>query len=114
MHELGVLRKILECVRTAAEANRVRRVRAVELEIGEASGVLPEFIERCYRPAVENDPLFEGSELIVTSIPTEARCAECGSSRRISGLDLTCPECGAAMRVVRGRELAVRNILVET
>lgn len=115
MHEISLLYKILECVRAAAEENHVRRVKFIELELGELSGILPAFLEQYFKPVAETDPLFTGAELNIKSIPGAGLCAECGSSYPIEDLGLPCPTCGSRnVRIMSGREIAVRNILVET
>ncbi len=114
MHEIAVLSKIISRVRAAAEAARVTRVRAIELELGELTGLMPVFFRHYYAPVTANDPLFRGSELIITTVPGLLRCVSCGASFAPAGAAWCCPHCGGQAQIERGRELIIKNITVET
>ena len=115
MHEIGVLYKLLEQVQAVAEANRVKRVQAIELELGELSGMLPEFFEQYYEPATENKPLFQGSKLIIKTVPGEGLCTDCGALYNVMRFEGQCPKCKSRnKKIIGGRDLIVKNIVVET
>lgn len=115
MHEIGVLYKMLEQVEAVAQANNVTKVKSIEIELGELSGMLPVFFEQYYGPATENKELFKGSELIIKSIPGEGLCLDCQTLYNIMRFEGQCPKCKSRnKKVLGGKDFVVKNILVET
>lgn len=69
MHELGVLRNAVKTVVGVAEKNNIKRIKHITLEIGSDSSFVPVFFEKLYPAAIDNLPLFEGSELRLVTVP---------------------------------------------
>lgn len=63
MHELGVLCQIVKRVNRIAGDNQISKVKHVTLEVGEASGFVPVFLEKLFPVAVENFPAFDRCKL---------------------------------------------------
>ena len=115
MHEIGVLYKMLEQVENVAKENHVRRVKKIEIELGELCGMLPVFFEQYYEPATENKELFKGSELVIRNIPGEGLCTDCNTLYNVMRFEGQCPKCKSRnKRIISGRDFVVKNILVET
>lgn len=115
MHEISVLYKMLDQVEAVARDNNVRKIRAIEIEIGELSGMLPYFFEQYYGPATENKDLFSGSELKIKSIPGEGLCHDCGALYNVMRFEGKCPKCGSRdKKIISGRDFMIRNIMAET
>ena len=47
MHELGIIIHISKTLKEVAEENDVTKIGAVTLEIGEVSGIVPEYLLDC-------------------------------------------------------------------
>ena len=115
MHEIGVLYKMLEQVESVAKENHVRRVKKIEIELGELCGMLPVFFEQYYKPATENKELFKGSELVIRNIPGEGLCTNCNTLYNVMRFEGQCPKCKSRnKKIISGRDFVVKNILVET
>ena len=115
MHEIGVLYKMLEQVESVAKENHVRRVKKIEIELGELCGMLPVFFEQYYEPATENKELFKGSELVIRNIPGEGLCTDCNTLYNVMRFEGQCPKCRSRnKKIISGRDFVVKNILVET
>ena len=115
MHEMGILYRILDEVRAAAAANGVAHVRAIRLQVGGLSGLVPDFLERYYAPIAAEDPLFLGSILDIDTIPGKGLCRACGASYPASAEAWKCAVCGGDdVRLEGGREIVIRDILAET
>lgn len=115
MHEIGVLYKMLEQVETVAKEHNVKKVKSIEIELGELSGMLPVFFEQYYEAATENKELFKDSELIIKSIPGEGLCLECQTLYNVMRFEGQCPKCKSRnKKVLGGKDFIVKNILVET
>ena len=109
MHELSYLMKFINLAEQ--QLTTPAPVAALVLEIGEMTGVLPEYLKRYYPEAVKGT-VFEGSELVVEYIPVETECASCG---RIYHPDqengYRCPACNSADgQILKGRELVLKEI----
>lgn len=115
MHELSLLQKIVACVEDACEQNGVKHVAAVELEVGELTGMLPFFLKQYFKPFTETNPLFAGAGLVVDTVPERLRCRACGKVFPSASIRAQCPVCcSLGTEVVSGREIIVRNIVTET
>ena len=68
MHELGVLCQIVKRVNRIAGDNQISKVKHVTLEVGEASGFVPIFLEKLFPVAVENFPVFDSCALKIEKV----------------------------------------------
>lgn len=57
MHELGVLVNIVRTVCRVAEENSIDKIRHITLEVGEASGIVPAFMNKLFPVAIEHFPV---------------------------------------------------------
>nr|WP_231875349.1 hydrogenase maturation nickel metallochaperone HypA [Desulfuromonas sp. DDH964] len=113
MHELGITQSIVDiAVRTAREQGATR-VRSVTVEIGELAGVVADAVAFCYE-ACRQGTLLEGAELIIETIPGQARCSSCGSETPVDRYTFACPACGAfALERLQGEELQIREMEID-
>ncbi len=56
MHELGIAFHIIKDIDKIAEENHVKQVASVTLELGEVSGVIPEYLVDVWNWACEISP----------------------------------------------------------
>ena len=49
MHELGIVFHIMDGVERVAAENQLAKVSAVVLELGEVSGVVPDYLTDCWK-----------------------------------------------------------------
>jgi len=63
MHELGVLRQIVKIVNRVTEQNRIQRVKHIALEVGEASGFVPDYLTKLFLVAADPYPTLQKTEL---------------------------------------------------
>ena len=110
MHEMSITQGIIElCLQHAAG----RRVRSIDVEIGDLSSVVPEAIEFCFE-ACSRDTLLDGAQLSIIRIPGVGHCQECGRETPLSELYVPCQHCGSnRITIVTGEEMRVREIEVE-
>ncbi|MBR5536412.1 MAG: hydrogenase maturation nickel metallochaperone HypA [Clostridia bacterium] len=69
MHELGVLRHIVKTVSRLTEQHHIARVSYIELEVGEASGFVPQYLTRLFPVAADQCPALQGAELRLSAVP---------------------------------------------
>lgn len=109
MHEISIAQNIVSVVDEAATGRRVRRV---NLEIGDLSGVMSDAIAFCF-DLVAAGTSVEGAILDIRRIEGRALCGECGADAAAPTLYAPCP-CGSLLRkLVQGDELNIKSIEVE-
>lgn len=114
MHELGIVLSIADKVMEIAEANQLTEIKAITMQIGEISSVIPDYLKKCFPAAVERSPLFENTELKIEILPARYLCHVCGESfsleefRKAGG----CPACmeQQLLELLTGRECFIKNI----
>lgn len=111
MHELTIVQALVDEVARHADARGASAVRRLEIKIGELSGVEVSLLESAY--AVFRDrTVCAGADLCVERVPARWECSRCARVRR-AGDSLSCPECGAAMRLAAGDEIVLERIEME-
>ncbi|MDY3940210.1 MAG: hydrogenase maturation nickel metallochaperone HypA [Spirochaetia bacterium] len=111
MHELGLMAEIVDKIEAVAKENNVTEIGTLVLNIGEYSGVVPEYVEECY-PAVIEGTLLEKTELKINIIPGKALCWNCGKTFAIKGNEDRCPHCQSQnCKVIEGGEFIIKEIV---
>jgi len=110
MHEMSITQGIIDiCEKYAAG----RRVRSLDVEIGELSGVVTEAVEFCF-DACSRGTLLEGAGLNIIRIPGTGRCRQCNRDTPLPELYAACELCGGyQVTILTGEEMRVREIEVD-
>jgi len=104
---------VLQVVEDAAGAQGFTKVRTVRIEVGELAGVECEALRFCF-DAVTRGSIAEGCALEIISVPGEGWCMQCAAKTPIHELFGACGTCGGhQVQAVGGREMRVRDILVD-
>ena len=113
MHELGIVFHIIRGVEEVGRKNRVKRVSAVTLQLGEVSGVVEHYLQDCWRWAADRSELLKGAQLRVETIPAQTLCKSCGEIYPTVAHGKTCPACGSAhTHLLQGSEMLIKEIEV--
>ncbi|MCL6431840.1 MAG: hydrogenase maturation nickel metallochaperone HypA [Anaerolineae bacterium] len=113
MHELSVTQALLSIVLEHAEKAGAKRVIAVDLKVGEISGVVDDSV-RLYFEFLSRDTPAAGARLHFTHVRARLLCRGCGSEFEPGEAEWLCPQCGATGgQLIAGRELMVESIEVE-
>lgn len=111
MHELGVVFHIIDTVKEIAASNEVERVSKVTLELGEVSSVIPSYLTDCWKWAAAKEPLLEGAELAIETIPAINFCRDCGEKYSAIEHGRTCPKCSSgSTHLLQGNEFIIKEI----
>ncbi|MFE4590105.1 hydrogenase maturation nickel metallochaperone HypA/HybF [Streptomyces laurentii] len=111
MHEMSVALAVVDQIETAARSRGAEGVDSVRLEVGELAGIVADSLHFCFGLACAGT-VVEGAELTTRTVPGTARCAPCSRLWPV-GMPprLLCPGCGgAAVELVSGRELRIREV----
>lgn len=113
MHELGIVFHIIRGVEEVGRKNRVKRVSAVTLQMGEVSGVVEHYLQDCWRWAADRSELLKGAQLRVETIPARTLCEDCGEIYPTVPHGKTCPACGSQQtHLLQGSEMLIKAIEV--
>lgn len=109
MHELAVTEEIIN---TVTEASNGRKVKTIEIVIGDLSSFIDESIRFYFDLLTKSTPL-EGASLLFKRIPVKLRCYNCQKEFNPDETFL-CPYCGSlGGDVIEGREFYIESIEVE-
>jgi hydrogenase nickel incorporation protein HypA/HybF len=115
MHELAIAQSIVEVVMTRARECGATHVKLVRLQIGEASGIMTDSLAFSFEMLTSLDPLLDGTQLLIESIPHVARCGACAQEFAIVNLVPLCPICQQwSGDVISGTELQIQEMEIET
>ncbi len=116
MHELPVMKSILDIVLQHAHKHNVRKIHAIHLDIGLLSDLEEEWMQRYFDYLSEGTPA-GGSKLRIHWLPIVFKCGDCGTSfesDRRTLRDVACPSCTSHhLTLVSGREYRIKNMEVE-
>ena len=114
MHELSIVRGIIDTVSESAQTAKAKKVKVVYLRVGALAGVVKDALLFSYDLAIP-ETMLEGSTLIVEELPVLIFCRACGKSVELPGVQsFRCPECQTPSGDIRqGKELEVSSIEIE-
>lgn len=96
MHEMTLIRSVIDVVVKECEKRNVTSVRAVHLAVGEARDIVSELVPG-YFEYFARDTIAAGAEITITKVPVTVMCKGCGNVFRINTRDpktWRCPRCG--------------------
>ncbi|MCD7818764.1 MAG: hydrogenase maturation nickel metallochaperone HypA [Lachnospiraceae bacterium] len=114
MHEMALVRKVVDIVLEKAEAVGASEVCAVHLAIGESRDIVEEYFEGLFK-YLARGTIAENAELVIYRIPYTVRCNQCGCVFPLNVFDKTtwkCPACKAERdyKLNTGMEFVIKNI----
>ncbi len=113
MHELGVVLEIFDLIEQIMKEQNLKKVSCVTVEVGELSGILPDYFKECWN-AARLSGIFDKTELELITIPAVARCT-CTAEYEMTKNNRICPICHKTdYEIIKGREFNVLSIKVET
>jgi len=112
MHEFSVAQHIIDIALQSAKQQQVDQIVSVEVEIGQAAGVVVEALEFAWESATK-DTLLRDTALVIKFIPVTISCRNCKTQYFPRDLIEICPQCGDYdPEILTGKELRVSAIIV--
>ncbi len=115
MHELPVIKSVLDICLKHATANNAKKIITIELKVGELSDLEPQWMQN-YFDYVSKDTIAEGATLKIERTPLVMRCEECAESFSVNikaVKEIECPQCkGKKVTYVSGKDYRVENMEV--
>jgi hydrogenase nickel incorporation protein HypA/HybF len=113
MHEFSIAVDIVDIATSYASKEEAIRVKEIEIEVGQLSGVVMEALEFSLEAAVKGTILEKAVRNLVI-VPGKARCTQCSNEYDTDTLLKPCPACRAcAPDIIRGRDLRVKSLIIE-
>lgn len=114
MHELGIVFHVIDDITEIGKENSLKSVSSVTLEIGEVTGVLPDYFEDCFRWACDRTELLKGAKLNLLTIPAVTYCEDCKKNYPTVQYGKICPNCGSEHTyLLQGNEFYIKEIEAE-
>ena len=116
MHEMSLLREVVDIVLDAIKDEGPVTVRKVVLAVGDMRDVVDAFVPGLFR-RLARGTVAEDAEVEIVHVPVTARCRSCGFVLPVDLRDQstwTCPSCRASkdFRIVTGHEFIVQSLEV--
>ncbi|MBL9137250.1 MAG: hydrogenase maturation nickel metallochaperone HypA [Verrucomicrobiales bacterium] len=111
MHEVGIMREVLEMAERAARDAGCDVIGKVVVRVGAFSGVVPEALEFAFAALQGDWPMLASAHLEIQSVRGSAFCETCQREFAVDDPIFLCPTCDQpTARLVRGRELDLLSI----
>ena len=111
MHELGIIVHITKTLGELAVENKLSEIASVTLEIGEVSGIVPDFLTDCWQYNRKKDELIKDSELKIEILPATTYCEDCQKTYPTVKYGRECPYChGPHTYLLEGNECNIKEI----
>jgi hydrogenase nickel incorporation protein HypA/HybF len=99
MHEFSIVAHLLEAVETQAQKLEASQVLAINLVVGERSGLVDESVT-FYFDMLAEGTVAEGAKLNIRRTPMRFACQACETDYTPPPGDFHCPECGTVGQIV--------------
>ena len=111
MHELGTVFYVIEQVEKICKENELTKVGSVTLEIGEVSGIIPEYIVDCGKKKKKKSELMKEAELRIETLEAVTYCEDCQKTYSTMKYKKICPYCGSEHTyLLTGNEYNIKEI----
>ena len=111
MHEYSIVQALYARVEAEAAARGATAVHALELRVGELSGVDAGLLETAWR-TFRVRTICDRAPLTIQIVPAEWACGTCGAPV-LKGAVLSCASCGSPARLRQGDEIVLDRIELE-
>lgn len=111
MHELGIVFHMIDTLEEVGRRNELTSIVKVTLDLGEVSGVLPDYLLDCWRWAADRTELLHGAQLDVVPVEAVTVCNACGKTYGTVAHGKVCPHCGSPDTVLlHGNEIEIDTV----
>ncbi|MBQ9662409.1 MAG: hydrogenase maturation nickel metallochaperone HypA [Oscillospiraceae bacterium] len=111
MHELGTIYYVIDTVEKLAAENDLKKVASITLEVGEVSGIIPDYLSDFWLYARKKTELFQETELKIEPIQAVTYCQDCAKTYPTIPQGKICPHCGSGNTfLITGNEYNIKEI----
>lgn len=110
MHEFSLMSQIFEIINQTVEANDIKQVKKVNLQVGKMANVVPDTLSFCFE-ILSQGTKCQGAELVMESVPLTVICRVCNETFVGEGFPLICPTCGSRdTNIIGGTQISVASL----
>lgn len=110
MHEASIAQDIIDIVNDVMTGYPDKKVKQVNVIIGEMVAVVPESLQFSYQAISAESPL-QDSILNIEIVPILARCRSCDKEFDISAFEFYCPFCQSlSIEILKGNEFYIKDV----
>ena len=114
MHELGLVSHVIKTIEDLCKDENLSQVYSVTLQVGEVSGILPDYLEDCWKWSVEKTENMKGCSLKFEDLKAVSFCEDCETEYETVKYAKICPNCGSEHTyLIRGNEFIIKEIEAE-
>ena len=111
MHELGTIVYVIDTGEKLAAEQKLSKIGSVTLEVGEVSGIVPEYLADFWLYARKKSALLKETELKIENLAAVTFCQDCKQTYSTLEYAKICPHCGSANTfLVTGNEFNIKEI----
>lgn len=114
MHEIGIMRDVLDTVVGVAEKHGGNKITKITLRVGVMSGLIPYYCASMFE-FIAKGSIAEGCEMIIEEEPAVFACLQCGEISRYDAVspDYVCGSCGSEeLRLIDGFKSQIVNVSI--
>ena len=111
MHELGTIYYVIDTVEKLMVENQLTEVGSITLEVGEVSGIIPEYLMDFWQWARAKTEHFQNTELKIEKLEAVTYCQDCAKTYSTMKYKKICPYCGSGNTfLITGNEYNIKEI----
>jgi hydrogenase nickel incorporation protein HypA/HybF len=109
MHEASIVSSLIAILDRQARLHDVKRIRRVNLKVGQLKAVEPQALVACFEAFAEGS-VADAAELCIEHVPARARCRTCQAETAIHRFHFVCETCGGGdLALTAGEELYIES-----
>lgn len=113
MHELSIANTIFDIVINEKKTKNLSEIKAIGLNIGAMSGILPDALEFSF-DAIKIETPLANTFLEITEIPISGMCNNCHERFNITDYIFSCPQCNSSsIKMEKGQEMDIAYLEIE-
>ena len=111
MHELGTIVYVIDTVEKICKEQQLTTVDSVTLEVGEVSGIVPEYLIDFWNYARQNTEFLKEAELKIENLKAVTYCQDCKGTYETVKYAKICPYCESKNTfLITGNEYNIKEI----
>ena len=111
MHELSTIYYVIDTVEKLMAEHDLKEVGSITLEVGEVSGIIPEYLQEFWDYARKKTEFFQETELKIEKLSAVTYCQDCAQTYPTMQYGKTCPYCKSGNTfLVTGNEYNIKEI----
>ena len=110
MHELQLVKNMVDILDKEVQDPEVGKVKAIHLEVGKLKYIVPEIFVTCFDGTPKAEKL-EDANINIDVLPIIVRCKTCGAKTEADEKELKCSKCQETdVDLISGNEFKIKGI----